>query len=86
MDSPKPRMPPPIRPRHEQTFGLRHKLLLSLLFIAILALVGFLLKDARRPLTNSQIKGFIAAALCVILLAALWIPPVGRLLLRLFGR
>ena len=84
--NPAPRTPPPLPPRPVQTFGLRHKLLLSLLLIAVLALVGFLLKDARRPLTTSQTKGIVAAGLCGILLIALWVPPFGRLLLRLFGR
>jgi FtsH-binding integral membrane protein len=65
---------------------LKHRLWLSAILVSVISFAAITLAGSTSPRTNSQIKGFIAAALCVVLLAALWIPLVGRLLLRLFGR
>lgn len=80
--------PPPLHApgRASSSFGLKHRVLLSLLLLGIIGVVAFFLRDASRPLGLRQSKGIVAAALCVLLLAAMWIPPFGRILLRLFGR
>jgi hypothetical protein len=58
----------------------------SFLFLVIAAVAYFALRDPSGPRGLRAAKGWLVVAAYLVLLAALWIPPVGRALQRLFGR